>query len=75
VTVFDLSDEMLARDQAAASRYGLTIKTIRGDPPELSKSAALSYASVDRTQGRRPALISAMDSGMAVRISPVLLKL
>jgi len=36
VTVFDLSDEMLARDQAAASRYGLRIKTIRGDARDLS---------------------------------------
>jgi 2-polyprenyl-3-methyl-5-hydroxy-6-metoxy-1,4-benzoquinol methylase len=30
VTVFDLSDEMLARDQAAASRYGLPLAVTYG---------------------------------------------
>jgi SAM-dependent methyltransferase len=36
VTVFDLSDEMLARDQAAAAHYKTDICTIQGDLRDMS---------------------------------------
>jgi len=36
VTVFDLSDEMLARDQAAARHYKIAIQTLQGDAQDLS---------------------------------------
>jgi len=36
VTVFDLSDEMLARDVSAAAHYGLEIETIQGDVADMS---------------------------------------
>lgn len=36
VTVFDLSDEMLARDRQAASHYGLDITIIQGDMRDMS---------------------------------------
>ena len=36
VTVFDLSDEMLARDRAAAAHYKIGIETIQGDVRDLS---------------------------------------
>jgi len=36
VTVFDLSDEMLARDRSAARHYGLDIATIQGDVRDMS---------------------------------------
>jgi len=39
VTVFDLSDEMLARDRAAASHYGHKVRTIQGDARDLSPLA------------------------------------
>ncbi|MBE0696730.1 MAG: class I SAM-dependent methyltransferase, partial [Anaerolineaceae bacterium] len=43
VTVFDLSDEMLARDQQAAARLGLAIETIQGDMRDLSHFSDDSY--------------------------------
>lgn len=36
VTVFDLSDEMLARDRQAAAHYGLDIAMIQGDVRDMS---------------------------------------
>ena len=36
VTIFDLSDEMLARDRQAADHYGLQVQTIQGDMRDLS---------------------------------------
>ncbi|NNF00139.1 MAG: class I SAM-dependent methyltransferase [Pyrinomonadaceae bacterium] len=36
VTVFDISEEQLERDQAAAGHYDLEIKTVRGDMRDLS---------------------------------------
>ena len=36
VTVFDLSDEMLKRDHAAAQHYGHEVRTIQGDACDLS---------------------------------------
>lgn len=36
VTVFDLSDVMLDRDQEAAEHHGYTVKTIQGDMRDLS---------------------------------------
>ena len=43
VTVFDLSDEMLARDQAAAAHYKITVRTIRGDARDLSGLASDAF--------------------------------
>ena len=40
VTVFDLSDEMLARDRAAALHYGLDVTTVQGDVRDMSALAA-----------------------------------
>jgi SAM-dependent methyltransferase len=40
VTVFDLSDEMLARDRVAADQYGLDVRTIQGDVRDLSALAS-----------------------------------
>ena len=39
VTVFDLSDEMLARDRTTARHYGLTVTTIQGDVRDMSALA------------------------------------
>jgi SAM-dependent methyltransferase len=36
VTVFDLSDEMLARDREAADHYGLEVQLMQGDARDLS---------------------------------------
>ena len=36
VTVFDLSDEMLARDRQAALHYGLDVATVQGDAQDMS---------------------------------------
>ena len=36
VTVFDLSDEQLARDRQAADHHGITFKTIQGDMRDLA---------------------------------------
>ncbi len=43
VTVFDLSDEMLARDDAAAVHYGLNVTTIQGDVRDMSALAKDQY--------------------------------
>ncbi len=43
VTVFDLSDEMLARDEAAARHYGLAVRTIQGDARDLSLLAGNDF--------------------------------
>jgi SAM-dependent methyltransferase len=43
VTVFDLSDEMLARDQAAARHYGHKVTTIQGDARDLSGLEAAGF--------------------------------
>jgi len=40
VTVFDLSDEMLARDRAAALHYGQDVTTIQGDARDMSTLGA-----------------------------------
>ena len=40
VTVFDLSDEMLARDRTAVAHYGLDVTTIQGDVRDTSALAA-----------------------------------
>ena len=45
VTVFDLMEEQLASDRAAAAFYGYPVRTIQGDMRDLS---ALSDASFDR---------------------------
>ncbi len=39
VTVFDLSDEMLARDRSTALHYGLGVTTIQGDVRDMSALA------------------------------------
>jgi SAM-dependent methyltransferase len=39
VTVFDLSDEMLAKDRSTARHYGHQVRTIRGDARDLSPLA------------------------------------
>jgi len=36
VTVFDLSDDMLARDQQAARHYGLNVAVVQGDMQDMS---------------------------------------
>ncbi|HEX8352099.1 MAG TPA: class I SAM-dependent methyltransferase, partial [Pyrinomonadaceae bacterium] len=36
VTVFDLSEEQLERDRAAAAHYGHEVSTVRGDMRDLS---------------------------------------
>ena len=36
VTVFDLSDDQLARDRQAADHYGFSIQTVQGDMRDLS---------------------------------------
>jgi len=36
VTVFDLSDEMLARDRAAAAHYQIALETMQGDAQDLA---------------------------------------
>lgn len=46
VTVFDLSDEMLARDRAAASHYGHKVRTIQGDARDLSPLAGECFDAV-----------------------------
>jgi len=43
VTVLDLSDEMLARDQETARHYHITIQTIHGDAQDLSALADDSF--------------------------------
>lgn len=43
VTVFDLSDEQLARDRQIADREGLAIKTVQGDMRDLSCFADASF--------------------------------
>lgn len=43
VTVFDLSDEQLARDRETAVHYGHTIRTVHGDMRDLSALAAGSF--------------------------------
>ncbi len=40
VTVFDLSDEMLARDRQTALHYGLDIATVQGDVRDMSALSA-----------------------------------
>jgi SAM-dependent methyltransferase len=42
-TVFDLSDEMLERDRAAAAHYKIDIRTIQGDVRDLSALADASF--------------------------------
>jgi SAM-dependent methyltransferase len=43
VTVFDLSDEMLARDEAAARHYGQRVRTIQGDARDLTPLASHDF--------------------------------
>lgn len=43
VTVFDLSDEQLARDREVAAREGLTLHTVQGDMTDLSAFADKSF--------------------------------
>ena len=43
VTVFDLSDEMLARDREAAEHYGLKPRLIQGDAQDLSALADQAF--------------------------------
>ena len=43
VTVFDLSDQQLTRDQAAARHYGLNIRTVQGDMRDLSAFGEASF--------------------------------
>jgi ubiquinone/menaquinone biosynthesis C-methylase UbiE len=43
VTVFDLSDRQLERDQQAAAHYGLSIRTVQGDMRHLDAFADASF--------------------------------
>ena len=43
VTVVDIAETQLARDQAAARHYGLTVTTQQGDMRDLSRFAAASF--------------------------------
>jgi SAM-dependent methyltransferase len=43
VTVLDLSETQLQRDQAAAQHYGVTITTVQGDMRDLSRFADRSF--------------------------------
>lgn len=43
VTVIDLSAAQLARDQAAAAHYGITVRTVQGDMRDLSVFAGGSF--------------------------------
>ncbi len=43
VTVFDLSETQLARDQEAATHYGLEIRTVQGDMRDLSAFPDASF--------------------------------
>jgi ubiquinone/menaquinone biosynthesis C-methylase UbiE len=43
VTVFDISDNQLSRDRAAAEQLGLTIHTIQGDMRDLSAFGGASF--------------------------------
>ena len=43
VTVYDLSDAQLERDQEAAAHYGVTIETVQGDMRDLSHFADDSF--------------------------------
>ena len=46
VTVFDLSDGQLGRDQEAAAHYQVAIRTVQGDMRDLSALADASFALV-----------------------------
>jgi len=60
VTVFDLSDEMLARDRAAAAHHGLDVATVQGDVRDMSALAADGFAVV--WQGHSLSFIPDLDA-------------
>ena len=69
VTVFDLSDEMLARDRTTAVHYGLEIATIQGDVRDMSTLAAEGFDVV--WQGHSLSFITTVPlrpSGLAVKL-------